>query len=141
MNIPDLNILLYAFNSSATLHRQAARWWEGQLRTGTLVGIPWIVLLGFLRLLSGRQLVEHPYRIDELFRIVQEWFSFPNVRLLSESAQTLRILAELSRRHNISGSLLTDACIAAQVLEYGGTLFTNDSDFSVFTELVQVNPL
>jgi toxin-antitoxin system PIN domain toxin len=140
MNVPDLNVLLYAYNRSATLHRQAVRWWEDQLNTAILVGIPWVVLLGFLRLLSGRLLVERPYRADDLFHIVQEWFSFPNVRMLPESPQTLQILGELCRRHNISGSLVTDACIAAQVLEFGGTLFTNDSDFAVFSELRQINP-
>jgi predicted nucleic acid-binding protein len=100
-----------------------------------------VVLLGFLRLLSGRQLVEKPYRTEELFRIVQEWTSLPNVRLLAESPTTLQILADLCIRHSISGSLLTDACIVAQVLEFGGTLFTNDSDFVVFSEIVPVNPL
>jgi toxin-antitoxin system PIN domain toxin len=140
MNIPDLNILLYAFNASAPLHRQAAEWWEDQLGTGSLVGIPWVVLLGFLRLLSGRQLVERPYRIDELFQIVEQWFSFPSVRLLTATPRTLEIIADICRRSHISGSLLTDACIAAQVLEHRGTLLTNDSDFSAFPEVPRRNP-
>ena len=140
MIIPDLNILLYAFNKSAPLYLPAARWWEAQVNSGEIIGIPWVVLLGFVRLLTGRQLVQNPFRPEEIVAICNEWFSFSNVRLLENTAGTYRVMAELLVKYQLSGPLVTDACIVAQVIEEGAQLYSNDSDFLRFSEITVTNP-
>jgi predicted nucleic acid-binding protein len=40
-----------------------------------------------------------------------------------------------------TGALVTDAVIAALVIEHGGTLYTTDRDFSRFPGLSWTNPL
>ncbi|MEW6277103.1 MAG: hypothetical protein AB1758_00670 [Candidatus Eremiobacterota bacterium] len=42
MILPDANLLIYAFNASAPLHRKAARWWEAQVNNGLPVGVCWL---------------------------------------------------------------------------------------------------
>lgn len=46
MIIPDLNVLTYAHNSSASHHERARSWWERTISGSEPVGIPWIVVLG-----------------------------------------------------------------------------------------------
>ncbi len=141
MIIPDLNILVYAFNSDAPYHREASSWWESVVNAGELIGIPWVVYLGFLRLLSGRQVVQKPYPIDELLAITRDWFCYPNIRLLYSSSKTQELLEMLMSKYHLPGSLVTDAAITAAVMEHRGTLYSNDTDFKRFTEIRVRSPL
>ena len=141
MIVPDLNLLLYAFNASAPHHDRARAWWESKVAGGEWIGISWLVLLGFMRLLTGRQLVKRPYSIAEIDRIISDWFAQPNVKLLPLTTRTYGILSELAATHRLSGSMITDACICATVIENRASLYSNDSDFLRFTEIAVLNPL
>jgi predicted nucleic acid-binding protein len=46
----DVNILLYAVNAASTQHASAREWLDRQLTGSVAVGMPWLVLTGFLRL-------------------------------------------------------------------------------------------
>ena len=50
MTLVDLNILLYVVNRDAPEHERARVWWEHALNSDEPVGLPWVVVLGFLRL-------------------------------------------------------------------------------------------
>jgi toxin-antitoxin system PIN domain toxin len=139
--VADLNLLVYAFNASAREHSQAAAWWEQLLNSQDPVGVPWVVHVGFLRLMSGRHVVAAPYGPAEALAITDAWYERPNVRLLMTTDKTRSVLGQLIRTHDIRGSLVTDAAIAASALEHRGTLHTNDTDFSRFTQLRTHNPI
>lgn len=141
MILPDVNLLVYAFNRSAPDHARAARWWENVVNSGTVTGICWPVFLGFIRLLTGRHVVTSPYPAAELFAIVDQWWARPNVRFLTPTPVTYRIFKELMVTHSLSSSASTDALIAAHALEHGGKLATNDTDFLRFRDLLVENPL
>ncbi len=51
------------------------------------------------------------------------------------------LLADLIRRHQLRGNLISDAHLAALALEHGLTLVSADSDFARFPELSWTNPL
>ena len=46
MIVPDINLLVYAYNSDGPFHDQAVSWWENLLSTPGVVGLPWVVILG-----------------------------------------------------------------------------------------------
>ena len=135
-----MNVLIYAYNASAPLHRAAAQWWEEQVNGGSSVGVCWPVFQGFIRLLGERHVVEQPYSSEELFAIADEWWARPSIRLLSATDHTYRHFRRLMEAHGLSGSMATDALIPAFALEHRGTLATNDTDFLRFRELSVVNP-
>ena len=141
MGVSDLNLLVYAFNASAPRHEAAVAWWEGLLNGDGLVGVPWVVALGFLRLMTGRHVVVDPYPPAEALALVRGWFERPNVRLLPATEETLRILEQLVARHGLSGPMVTDAAIAASALEHRAVVHTNDTDFLRFGELRVHDPL
>ena len=141
MFVPDLNILVYAYNASAPKHALAAKWWEDQINGGATIGICWPVLQGFVRLLSGRQIVAEPYSSEELFGFIDGWLAWPSVRLLGTSDQTYSHFRKLVREHGISGAMTTDALIAAFALEHGAVLISNDTDFLRFREIRVLDPL
>ena len=60
MIIPDINLLVYAYNSDAPRHAQAKGWWRDAIGGRQSVGLPWIVSLGFLRLMNNAELARNP---------------------------------------------------------------------------------
>lgn len=141
MIIPDANLLVYAFNSSSPFHKAAAAWWEDTINSAAIVGIPWVVLLAFVRLLSSRTVVAQPYAAAELFELSDEWFEFESVLLLEPTKSTYLHFRDLMTSLGLPGTMTTDAFIAATAKEHNGTVYSNDSDFTRFQDLRLINPL
>lgn len=141
MIVPDINLLLYTFNASAPSHSLAVQWWEELLNSERTVGVPWVVLLGFLRLMTGRHVLVAPYTPAEAVGLTEQWFALPNVRLLPSTQHTWRLLSDMIVRYELSGAIVTDAAIAASALEHRAVVHTNDSDFQQFEGLRTHNPL
>jgi len=140
MVCPDVNVLVYAFNASAPLHKKAAHWWEDQLNSQRHVGVPWPVFQSFVRLLTGPHVVETPYTAAELFSLAEEWWARPGVSLLSPTPNTYDVFRRLMESYRLGGNVATDALIAAFALEHRARLATNDTDFLRFQELRLENP-
>ncbi len=69
MIIPDVNLLVYAYNSDAPFHPSAKRWWEGCVGGSQPVAIPWVVALGFVRLMTSRAVLQHPMEVAPYSRM------------------------------------------------------------------------
>lgn len=141
MIVPDVNLLIYAFNASAPQHELALRWWTGLLNSQQSVGVSWPVFQGFLRILTNARVVAEPYTISEALGFVDEWWARPNVTRLVPTDAVYGCFRSLCLSHELGGTLLTDAWIAAYAIAYSGTLYTNDTDFQRFPELRTRNPL
>ena len=140
MRLIDLNILLYAVNADSPRHRAARRWVEETMTTDS-VGLPWVVILGFLRLSTSKQVFTQAMDADEALDIVDGWLARTNVVALSPGRDHWTILKTLARASGTSGNLTTDAHLAALAIEHGCQLCSTDSDFARFPRLDWVNPL
>jgi uncharacterized protein len=141
MIVPDINLLVYTYNELAPMHSKARNWWETLLSSDELVGIPWAVSIGFIRLMTHRQVLEKPMAVEACCEIVQEWFGRSNVQPLEPGTRHLSIFRSLLSRIGTGGNLVTDAHVAALVVEHSCELHTNDDDFSRFPGLRFLNPL
>lgn len=141
MMVPDVNVLLYAYDSSSHLHSRAKAWWEGALSGGGAVGIPWVVVLAFTRLMTHPTLSSNPMTTEEVRERINEWFAQPQTLLLVPRAGTLDHMFDLLGALGVGGNLSTDALIAAHALEHGGVVCSNDHDFGRFQGVRWINPL
>ena len=141
MNVLDLNLLIYAHDETSPFFKRARAWFEGIMSTGEIVGLPVPVIAGFIRITTDRRIGGGRYTLIEAIEIVDEWLSFPQARLLLPTEHHWRTLKRVLAEANAGGKLTTDAEIAAVTLEYGGTLFSADRDFSRFRGLRWKNPL
>lgn len=63
MILVDANLLLYAVNSDLEPHPEAQRWWQETLSGTEPVGLPWVVVLAFVRLTTHPRVFEHPLEV------------------------------------------------------------------------------
>lgn len=141
MILPDINLLLHAYNSRSPLHVAAREWWESLMTDDRSVGLPWVVVLGFIRLSTYRTLATHPLSAMEACEIVESWLARPQVSVLQPGARHAEILCDLLRSAGTAGNLTTDAHLAALAIEHGVELCSTDSDFAGFAGLRWHNPL
>lgn len=140
MRLIDLNILLYAVNADSPQHQAARSWVESTLTTES-VGLPWAVILGFLRLATSRHVFTNPMAPDDAIAIVDGWLSRPNVVALGPGQDHWRILKSLVTDAGAAGNLTTDAHLAALAIEQACELCSTDADFARFPQLRWVNPI
>ena len=141
MKLVDLNVLLYAVNRNATRHEAVRAWWEAALSDDEPIGLPWIVLLGFLRLATNAQVFFQPLTPRQAMDRVEAWVTHPKTRLVEETKEHWRILRELLEETGTAGNLTTDAHLAALAISHGAILVSCDADFGRFRHLRWENPV
>lgn len=137
MIVPDLNLLIYAYNLGAPHHTDARLWWEDVMNQQEPVGLPLAVATGFLRLMTNPKVIQPPMPLNDAVEIVKSWLAAPNVTLLQATARHWDELARIGW----TGPALSDAHLAALAMEHNGTLHTNDTDFQQCAGLQWHNPL
>ncbi len=141
MKIVDVNLLLYAVNSDSPRHDAARAWLEDLLNGDETVGLPWVVVLGFLRVATNPRAQTHP--IDTLAALAQvdEWLSAENLRLVREKDDHWETLRSLIAAAGTAGNLTSDAHLAALAISHDAVLCSSDRDFGRFKGLRWENPL
>jgi hypothetical protein len=141
MLVPDVNLLLHAYNSESAYHSVARHWWEETLGLERPVGLAWVAVLGFMRLMTGRHLRKEPVPLGAVIACVREWLERPHVRILTPGERHAEILLRLLEHVGVGGDLTTDAHLAALAIEYQAELVSTDVDFARFPGLRWFNPL
>ncbi|MBI2970153.1 MAG: type II toxin-antitoxin system VapC family toxin [Gammaproteobacteria bacterium] len=141
MIVPDVNLLVYAYNRDAPHHLKAKTWWEDLLNSDEPIGLPWVTGLGFIRLMTHRAVLVTPLESRRAVEHVRSWFAQANVEVLDPGARHLEILERLFKALGTAGNLTTDAQLAALAIEHQCELCSNDADFARFPGLRWRNPL
>jgi hypothetical protein len=137
----DLNLLLYSINRDSTHHPKAKTWLESVLSEDEPVALPWLVLLGFLRVSTNHRILPRPLSVEEAISVVDGWLAQPAVRVLHPGDEHWRTLKTILAECGTAGNLTTDAHLAAMAIENGSELCSTDTDFQRFPRLKWTNPL
>lgn len=141
MILPDLNLLLYAYNPNMPQHDAAKRWWEGAMNGDELIGMPFEVAFGFIRIATNPRLGGARVALADARSLVESWLQLPQLRTLTPSALHFSRTMDLMASAMAVGPVLSDAILAAYAIENRARLFTNDGDFARFPGLDWTNPL
>ena len=141
MILVDANLLIYAVDADSPSHQKARRWLERVLSGTTRVGLPWIVILAFLRVTTRPGLVRNPLSPEKALAYVESWLEQPFVAPVRPGEQHWSILRNLLRSTGTAGNLLSDAHIAALALEHGYSVYSADNDFKRFPGITHNNTL
>ena len=141
MIIPDLNLLVYAYNSSSRFHQRAAPWWASCLSGHEPVGLAWIVVLGFLRLATNPHIFGAPMTVDEAASHIELWLERSHVKIVNPGPGHWELLFGFPHAEGKAGNLTTDAHLAALAIESRAIIHTADTDFLRFSGVRWHNPL
>ncbi len=141
MIVPDINLLVHAYNNDAPFHDASRVWWEDSLSGRMTVGLAWVVMLGFVRIMSSHVVLTAPMEARDAVEHVQSWLARPQTQILVPGPRHLEIIGGLMSSANASGRLTTDAHLAALAIETQCEPHSNDVDFARFPGLRWVNPL
>jgi len=137
----DANILIYAVNTDVPMHEPARQWIENTFSSTTEVGLPWIVILAFIRITTRRTIFERPLAPEQALAYMDEWLALPFVTAVGPGPNHWPILRNLLQRTGLAGNLSSDAHIAALAIEYGCPVYSSDYDFARFPGVEHINPL
>jgi len=141
MIVPDLNLLVYAYDSSSPHHDAAAAWWKGCIMGAEEIGLAAVVVFGFVRLCTHSRVFHHPLTVAEATTRVESWLARPQVRIIEPSPHHVAEVLALLGETGTAGNLTTDAQIAALVRQEKAILHSNDTDFQRFPGIRWFNPL
>lgn len=141
MILPDVNLLIYAYNKSDKSHRIASIWFENLLNSDEKACFCRETIDGFVRISTNSAAMPNPYSLPEAFSIVRSWLDLPNVMLLRPTENHLDILQAVSIDANAVGRLYSDAILAAYAVAHNATIASADRNFRLFNGIKLINPL
>jgi uncharacterized protein len=141
MKLLDTNLLIYAIDADSAHHERVRPWWEELLSGPDEVGLPWIVILAFVRITTHPRIMQRPLTVDAALAYVERWLAVPGVSLLNTSPAIYPQLAAELRVSGTGGNLTTDAFLAVLARTLDATLCSADHDFRRFQGLRLCNPL
>ncbi len=141
MVLPDINLLVYAYNAASPWHERAKSWWEDLLNGREPVGLAPAVGLGFIRLLANPKIVARPAAPAALSAVVQSWLDTGRVRLLVPGLRHFALMADVLDSSQAGAPLVTDVHLTVLAREHRAIIHTNDTDFQRFPDVNLFNPL
>ena len=139
MQLPDVNVLIYAHREDAPEHARYATW----LRMLTVSAEPFalseIVLAGYIRLVTNKKIFSPPTPMETAIAFCQRLATRPRAVMVRPTPRHWEVFVKLCR--DIEGPLVSDAYLAALAIEHGCELITTDSDFARFAGLRWRHPL
>jgi toxin-antitoxin system PIN domain toxin len=137
----DVNVLVYASNAEAEEHSSSRVWLDRQLSGAPAVGLPWVSLLGFLRIATNPRAFRSPLTMASAWQQVTDWLSAEPAWTPAPTDRHAAVLSKLLSLPGLHGNLVPDAHLAALAIEHGLTLCSTDGDFARFPGLSWRNPL
>lgn len=141
MLLPDVNVVVHAYNRDSPWHDAARRWWEAALSSTRPVALPWAVVTGYVRLMTHARVVRSPISIAAAERDVRAWLARPQVVLVQPTERHADLLFGFLERLGTAGNLTTDAHLAALAVEHNAEVASTDADFARFPGVRFSNPL
>lgn len=140
MILPDVNMLLYAYDVKSPFHDQSRVWLETIL-DNEQVFFSWHTITGFIRIVTHPNALAHPTTIEKAVNIVGKWLELENTHLVSLEKKNWPLFARMLTEGQAFGNLVMDAHLAAMAASCGAKLATTDRDFTRFSTIQVVNPI
>jgi len=139
MQLPDVNVLIYAHRQDAPEHSRYAAWLRALVEAPEPFAVAEVVLAGFLRIVTNPKTFRPPTPMQTALAFCRALVDWPRAVFVVPSRTNWDLFVKLC--DTIEGSLVTDAYVAALAIEHGCELITTDSDFARFRGLRWRHPL
>jgi toxin-antitoxin system PIN domain toxin len=132
MQMPDVNVLVYAHRSDEAVHDFYRAWLEDALRSSTSLGLSALVAGGFLRIVTNSKIYATPTPIETALAAIDAIVSHPNCVCVGTEPDHISRLSALCRAASVTGKHVADAQHAAIAISAAACWVTRDGDFRRF---------
>ncbi len=140
MILPDLNVLIFAYDEASSRHERSRLWLEAAINGDEPIALAWSVILGFLRLTTRPGALRIPLETEKAVEVVHYWLTFTSVSAIVPGERHWQILRSLLAATGVAGNLTNDAHLAALAIENGASVASFDYDFQRFPGVRLVVP-
>jgi len=137
----DVNVLVYAHRADLAEHEAYRPWWESVANGDEPVGVPDLVLSGFLRLVTNRRIFVEPTPPELAWEQVEAMTSAPAVLRVTPGERHWDLFSSLTQEVDARGNDVPDAYLAAYAVENNATWVSADRGFARFERLRWRHPL
>jgi len=141
VQLPDVNVLIYAHREDAPDHDRYADWLRELVESAEPFALSELVLSSFLRIVTHQRIFDPPTPMDVALEFCDRLLDRPQGLILKPGPTHWWIFVELLRGADVRGPLVPDAYLAALAIEHGCELVTADRDFARFEGLSWRHPL
>jgi len=141
VQLPDVNVLVYAFSRHSEFHEKSRRWLEDALSGGAPLGMSELVCSSVVRVATNPRAAVSPARIDDALDFVNEILNRDSCRRIRPGERHFEIFTDLCLRTHVRWNDVTDAYFAALAIESGCEWVTYDRGFARFPGLRWRRPL
>jgi uncharacterized protein len=141
MELPDVNVLIYAHREDAPEHDKYASWLAGLAEGAAPFALSSVTLGGFLRIVTHPRIFQPATPLELALAFCRQLMARPTAVFLQPGARHWGIMVDLIERADVRGAMVSDAYLAALAVEHGCELVTTDSDFARFPSLRWRHPL
>ena len=135
MELPDVNVLIYAFRQESPFHSRSHGWLVSAVTGEAQFGVSAPALAALIRITTNRRAFPDPSSLEEAFDFCDDLVGQPNCVLVEPGERHWAIFRRLCQEANVIGPRVTDAWYAALAIEHGCEWITMDGDFARFSGL------
>lgn len=129
MDCLDVNVLVNAWRPDSARHATFARYLQSLVDGLEAFAIPSLSFSGLLRIATHPRIFDPPDPVNDVLKFIDQLRSLPHCIVAQPGDRHWEIFVELCRKGNAGGNLISDAYLAAIVIELGAELVTDDRGF------------
>jgi uncharacterized protein len=137
----DTNVLVYAHRADLNEHDDYRPLLERLANDDEPLGLPDLVLSGFVRIITNRRIFTEPTSAEEAWTAVDALLAAPAAMQLRSGERHWMLFRQLADDIDARGNDIADAYLAAYALENNATLVSADRGFARFNRLRWSHPL
>jgi toxin-antitoxin system PIN domain toxin len=137
MQMPDVNVLIYAHREESPGHERYAEWLVNLAEGPEPFALSEFVLHGFVRIVTNPRIFEPPSTTEQAFKFLDALIALPGCTLIRAGGKHWSIFRHLCERGKVKGKLVADAVHAALAIESGCEWVSADTDFARFAPMLR----
>jgi len=141
MQLPDVNVLIFAHREDAPEHDRYAEWLRDLVTREESFALSELVLSSFLRIVTNRKIFDPATPMDTALEFCRALMRCSNAVIVRPASEHWQIFVELIQAADVKGPMVTDAYLAALAIEHECDFVTTDRDFARFPRLNWYHPL
>lgn len=141
MRCVDVNVLVYAHRVDLPEHDRYRALLDRLANDAEPLGLPDLVLSGFLRVVTNRRIFEDPAQPADATAAVDELLAAPAAMRLGAGERHWNLFRQLAAEIDARGNDVADAYLAGYAVENNATWLSADRGFARFRRLRWCHPL